>query len=63
MKLVFTIDKIEGERAALNDGGGKIISWPINKLPADAKVDDKITFNIGEDDDLAKDILNEILEN
>ncbi|MDD5528224.1 MAG: hypothetical protein PHO56_04630 [Patescibacteria group bacterium] len=61
MKIVFSIDKIEDGRAALNDGGGKTIFWPLDKLPAGAKEKDKITFNIGEDKNLAKDILNEIL--
>jgi hypothetical protein len=61
MKLTFVIDKIEGDKAALNDGGGKKIYWPLDKLPAHVKENDKITFNIGEEDDLAKNILNEIL--
>ena len=63
MKLIFTIDKIENGRAALNDGQGKIIYWPREKLPAGAKEKDKINFNIGADENLAKDILNEIINN
>jgi hypothetical protein len=61
MKLIFTIDKIEGGRVTLSDGEGKKIYWPLDKLPARSKEDDKITFAIGEEDDLAKNILNEIL--
>jgi hypothetical protein len=60
MKFIFNIDKIEGDRAIINDGK-KVISWPREKLPANAKENDKITFTVGEEDDLAKNILNEIL--
>ncbi len=62
MKLIFTVEKIEIDRVILNDESGKKIYWPKDKLPANVKEDDKITFSIGEDDNLAKDILNEILE-
>ncbi|MDD4902346.1 MAG: hypothetical protein PHE24_04370 [Patescibacteria group bacterium] len=62
MKFIFNIDKIEDDEATLNDGGGKIINWPIDKLPLGAKKNDKITFSVGEEDNLAKDILNEILD-
>jgi hypothetical protein len=61
MKIIFNIDKITGDEASLNDGSGKIIYWPKDKLPPTIKENDKITFNIGEEDNLAKDILNEIL--
>jgi hypothetical protein len=62
MKLIFNIDKIEGDGATLNDGNGKKINWPREKLPQGIKENDKITFSIGEEENLAKDILNEILE-
>ena len=61
MKFNFTINKIDDNQAVLDDGSGKIIYWPADKLPADAKVGDKMIFSIGEDDDSAKNILNEIL--
>jgi hypothetical protein len=61
MKIIFKIDKIEGERAILSDAEGKKTAWPIDKLPANAKENDQITFAIGEEDALAKNILNEIL--
>ena len=61
MKIIFNIDKIEGNRVTLNNGEGEKIYWPLDKLPANAKENDKITFDIGEEDNLAKNILNEIL--
>jgi hypothetical protein len=60
MKFSFNIDKIENNQAVLNGGDGRTINWPLEKLPAGAKAGDKIAFAVGEED-LAKDILNEIL--
>jgi hypothetical protein len=60
MKFSFNIDKIENDQAILNCGDGQTIRWPLNKLPAGAKANDKIAFTIGEDS-LPKNILNEIL--
>jgi len=61
MKFTFNIDKIEGGQASLNDSSGTIVSWPASKLPPNAKTGDKISFHLGDEEDLAKKILNEIL--
>jgi hypothetical protein len=61
MQVTFNVDEVENSQATLNDGDGRTIIWPLDRLPANTKVDDKITFSIGEDT-LPKNILNEILE-
>jgi hypothetical protein len=61
MKFDLIIEKIADKQAVLRDQNGRLINWPVDLLPADAKEGDKIPFGIGEDDDLAKNILNEIL--
>ena len=61
MKFIFSIDKIENGQVMLNSGDGKIIQWPAEKLPQNIKENDKIVFNIGEEENQAKNILNEIL--
>jgi hypothetical protein len=61
MKLIFNIEKIEERQVILKDESGRLINWPLDLLPADAKEGDKISFGIGEENDLAKNILNEIL--
>jgi hypothetical protein len=60
MKINLIIEKIENGQAVLKDERGRLINWPLDLLPAGAKENDKIAFNIGEED-LAKNILNEIL--
>jgi|WetSurMetagenome_2_1015567.scaffolds.fasta_scaffold08751_4 hypothetical protein len=62
MKIDLIIEKIDDKQAVLSDQNGRLINWPFDFLPADAKENDKITFSIGEDDNLAKNILNEILD-
>jgi hypothetical protein len=61
MKLIFNIDKIENSQAVLKDEGGQLINWPLDLLPPNAKAGDKIKFNVGEEENSAKNILNEIL--
>jgi len=60
MKINLIIEKIEDGQAVLKDESGRLINWPLDLLPAGIKESDKINFNIGEED-LAKNILNEIL--
>ena len=69
MKLEFTIDRFEGEKAILKNEDNETIVWPKNKLPKDVKEGSILAFmitNKAEDknnkEDLAKDILNEILD-
>jgi hypothetical protein len=61
MKIDFTIEKNQNNETALKDESGRIINWPADLLPTESKAGDKITFNIGGDENPAKDILNEIL--
>jgi hypothetical protein len=61
MKINLTIEKIQDSQATLKDDKGRSINWPADLLPAETEIGKKITFNIGEEGDLAKDVLNEIL--
>ena len=61
MKISLTIEKLEKSLAILKDEKDRLINWPLDLLPPGTKVGDKTTFNIGEDNGLAKNILNEIL--
>jgi len=62
MKLNFSINKIENNQAVLKDESGRLINWPADLLPPNSKAGDKINFNIGEEENQAKNILNEILD-
>ena len=69
MKLEFTIDRFEGEKAILKNEDNETIVWPKNKLPKDVKEGSILAFMIADKaedknnkEDLAKDILNEILD-
>jgi hypothetical protein len=62
MKINLIVEKNQGVQAVLRDETGRLINWPLDLLPAGAKEKDRITFAIGEDN-LAKNILNEILNN
>ncbi len=43
--------------------GKKIIKWPLDKVPKELKIDDKVYFSISEKKQKqAKEILNEILK-
>ena len=69
MKIEFTIDRFEGEKAILKNEDNETIVWPKNKLPKDVKEGSILAFIITDKaeaknnkEDLAKDILNEILD-
>ena len=69
MKIEFTIDRFEGEKAILKNEDNETIVWPKNKLPKDVKEGSILAFMITDKaetknnkEDLAKDILNEILD-
>ncbi len=69
MKIEFTIDRFEGEKAILKNEDNETIVWPKNKLPKDVKEGSILAFMIADKaedknnkEDLAKDILNEILD-
>lgn len=61
MKILLTIEKIENDQVIFKDENDRLVTWPLNLLPATPKVGDKIPFTIGDDSGLAKNILNEIL--
>jgi hypothetical protein len=68
MKTNLTIKKFENAWAVLADDDGLLISWPKNKLPENAKENDVLVFSLNtplaaaeNNENLAKDILNEIL--
>lgn len=69
MKINFTIDRFEADKAVLKNETETII-WPRKKLPTSAHEGTVLTFDILPDDQqetkdkkIAKDILNEILGN
>jgi hypothetical protein len=69
MTLAIIIDRFEGDKAVLKIGGGLTVIWPKKKLPANIKEGSllhfKITTNPEEEKnkkELAKEILNEILD-
>lgn len=69
MKLELTIDRFEGEKAILKSEDNETVVWPKNKLPKDAKEGSILALTITDQaeaknnkEDLAKDILNEILD-
>lgn len=68
MRIDFIIEKLLDNEAILKDENGVQLSWPKDKLPSGAKENDALTFNLSspaeagaEDQGLAKEILNEIL--
>lgn len=66
MLIELTIDRIEGDKVVLLTKDKETVIWPISKLPGEKKEGDELYFKIvdsrGEDKNLAKDILNEILD-
>lgn len=69
MTLELTIDRIEEEKAILKSDDGETIIWPKHLLPSSSKESSILVFNIHGDKeseqekkDLAKDILNELLD-
>lgn len=70
MIIKFTIDRFEEDKAVLVADDGAAIVWPKNKLPADVHESSALSFNIQEaaerekrDQQTAKDIINEIIQN
>lgn len=68
MNIKFTIDRFENNKAILITDEGDTVIWPKSKLPNDAREGTVLNFNILSDletekekKELAKDILNEIL--
>jgi len=68
MNLNLTIDRFENGKAVLKTSDNETIVWPKNKLPENIKEGSVISFSINENESdtkgnkqLAKDILNEIL--
>jgi len=69
MKLELTIDRFEGDKAVLKNEDNETVVWPKNKLPKDVKEGSILALTITDQaeaknnkEDLAKDILNEILD-
>ena len=68
MNIKITIDRFEGNKAVLKTENNNEIIWPKDKLPEQAREGMVLNFNIQnnaqaekEKKELAKDILNEIL--
>jgi len=67
MNIKLTIDRFEEEKAVLKTEDGISIVWPKDKLPKESHEGMILIFNINDanaeknDQKLAKDILNEIL--
>lgn len=69
MNIKLIIDRIENNYAILKTTDNKAINWPLDKLPNDIKEGSSLSFLIGASPEtadskkeLAKDILNEILD-
>ena len=69
MILKLTIDRIESDQAVLKTQDNETIIWPKNKLPQNAHEGAVFVFVItddkqkeGDDKQLAKNVLNEILK-
>lgn len=69
MNIEFTIDRFENDKAVLKSDDGTTVTWPKSKLPKDmiegsiCLFDIKENTNIEEENrELAKNILNEILD-
>lgn len=69
MNIKITIDRFENDKAVLKTDDGDTIVWPKNKLPENAREGAVLNFNILTDAetekdkrDLAKEILNEIMD-
>lgn len=67
MNLKVTIKEISGMQAVLKFEDGETIIWPTDKLPKEIKIDDVLSLSVNdngktaEPEQLAKDLLNEIL--
>jgi len=66
MEINLKIERLEGGRGFLRDKKGRLIVWPGDFLPPEAKEGEEISFRSGKEsknentDISAKDILNEI---
>ena len=70
MRLNFTIDRFEENKAVLIAEDGAAVNWPKNKLPGGAREGSALSFDLAEerereqrDRQTAKDIINEIINN
>jgi len=70
MQIKLTIDRFEKDLAVLITDDGVAITWPKNKLPANAHEGLALNFDIQEkaerekqNKQTAKDIINEIIQN
>lgn len=68
MKFEFTVDRFEDNKAVLRSEYNETVIWPKEKLPTNIKEGSIVAFMISdgseikdEKTNLAKDILNEIL--
>ena len=67
MNVKLTIKELGDESSLLKLENGQTVKWPTNYLPKESKVGDIMTFAINdngakkEPEQLAKDLLNEIL--
>lgn len=67
MHLKVTIKEISDTAATLRFEDGETVLWPVSKLPKEIKVQDILNIRINDDgnaqepEQLAKDLLNEIL--
>jgi hypothetical protein len=61
MKIILTIANISSKEAVLKSEDGELVNWPLSMLPVEIQEGEKISFSIGENEALAKNILNEIL--
>lgn len=66
MLIKLVVDRIEGNKAVLLTTEKESITWPITKLPQGTKEGAELQFKIvdgqGSDKELAKELLNEILD-
>lgn len=66
--LKATVDRIEEGKAVISFDNGQILLWPVENLPADTNEGSVVNINLTKSDieekdreNLAKDILNEIM--
>lgn len=65
MVIELKIDKLEEDKAILKSEDNDVVIWPRSKLPRDIKEGSLLAFAINSGDEnkeMAKDILNEILD-
>lgn len=66
MIVKLTLDRIEDKQAVLLTNDKETVFWPLSKMPNNSKEGDEFYFQIvdtkGSNKDLAKELLNEILD-